>query len=231
MTRPAVSEVTVGIDIGTSSVKAVAADADGNVVARSRVPHEFHVPSPLRFEHDAAKAWHTGPQHALAGLGEVDPRGVSVAAMVPSLTAVDDDGVPVTPGLLYGDERGRTERVTPIAEAGELMEFLRWQAGAETRHARLLDGPSGREPHVERPRHRVDDGCRNRESVVRLDVMGCRPPRGVRRACRPDARDRRVGPGARRCRAAARGVSSRAGRSMRWPSRSSRDARTRATCW
>ena len=49
------SEITVGIDIGTSSVKAVAADADGNVVARSRIPHEFHVPSPLRFEHDAAR--------------------------------------------------------------------------------------------------------------------------------------------------------------------------------
>jgi len=31
------SEITVGIDIGTSSVKAVAADADGNVVARSRM--------------------------------------------------------------------------------------------------------------------------------------------------------------------------------------------------
>ncbi|HYL53122.1 MAG TPA: FGGY-family carbohydrate kinase [Acidimicrobiia bacterium] len=122
------SEVTVGIDIGTSSVKAVAADADGNVVARARVPHEFHVPSPLRFEHDAAKAWHAGPQRALAELGEVNPRGVSVAAMVPSLTAVDDDGLPVTPGLLYGDERGRTERVTPIAEAGELMQFLRWQS-------------------------------------------------------------------------------------------------------
>ncbi len=122
------SEVTVGIDIGTSSVKAVAADADGNVVARSRIPHEVRVPGPLRFEHDAAKAWHTGPQRALAELGEVNPRAVSVAAMVPSLTAVDDDGIPVTAGLLYGDERGHTERVTPIAEAGELMQFLRWQA-------------------------------------------------------------------------------------------------------
>ena len=51
------SEITVGIDIGTSSVKALAADADGNVVARSRIPHDFYVPSPLRFEHDARVAW------------------------------------------------------------------------------------------------------------------------------------------------------------------------------
>lgn len=120
------SEVTVGIDIGTSSVKAVAVDEEGAIVARSRVPHEFYVPSPLRFEHDAAVAWHAGAQQALAELGDVTPRGVSVAAMVPSLTAVDADGIPVAPGLLYGDERGHNARETAIAEAGELMQFLNW---------------------------------------------------------------------------------------------------------
>jgi xylulokinase len=122
------ADLTAGIDIGTSSVKAVAADADGNVVARARIPHEFHVPSPLRFEHDAAVAWHQGPRRALEALGDVELAAVSVAAMVPSLTAVDDAGVPCTPGLLYGDERGHSDRETAIAEAGELMQFLRWQA-------------------------------------------------------------------------------------------------------
>jgi xylulokinase len=123
-----VTELTVGIDIGTSSVKAVAVDADGSVVARSRIAHPFYVPSPLRFEHDAKQAWHEGPRLALDALGPVDARAVSVAAMVPSLTAVDDDGIPCTPGLLYGDERGHGKRVTEVAEAGELMSFLRWQA-------------------------------------------------------------------------------------------------------
>lgn len=120
--------VTVGIDIGTSSVKAIAADDDGNVVARSRIPHEFHVPSPQRFEHDARVAWHDGPQRALEALGDIDPRGVSVAAMVPSLTAVDEAGVPVTPGLLYGDERGHQKKKSNQPERGELAQFLRWQA-------------------------------------------------------------------------------------------------------
>ena len=103
------ASVTVGIDIGTSSVKAIAADDDGHVVARARIPHDFSVPSPQRFQHDAQVAWHDGPRRALEELGDIDARAVSVAAMVPSLTAVDADGVPVTPGLLYGDERGRTE--------------------------------------------------------------------------------------------------------------------------
>ncbi|HEV7524619.1 MAG TPA: FGGY-family carbohydrate kinase, partial [Acidimicrobiia bacterium] len=122
------SELTVGIDIGTSSVKAVAADADGNVVARSRIPHDFSVPSPLRFQHDAVRAWHAGPRAALDALGDVKPLAVSVAAMVPSLTSVDADGVPCAPGLLYGDERGHADRPGTILEAGELEQFLHWNA-------------------------------------------------------------------------------------------------------
>jgi xylulokinase len=121
------ANVTVGIDIGTSSVKAIAADDDGNVVARARIPHDFSVPSPQRFQHDARVAWHDGPQRALEALGDIDARAVSVAAMVPSLTAVDADGVPVTPGLLYGDERGHQEQKTDQPERGELGQFLRWQ--------------------------------------------------------------------------------------------------------
>jgi xylulokinase len=129
------NDVTVGIDIGTSSVKAVAADADGNVVARSRIPHDFFVPSPMRFEHDAAVAWHQGPQRALEALGDISPRGVSVGAMVPSLTAVGDDGVPCAPGLLYGDERGQTGSSANPAESGELAQFMRWHV-AHTPDAR-----------------------------------------------------------------------------------------------
>lgn len=120
------SETTVGIDIGTSSVKAIAADGDGNVVGRARVPHAFRIPTPDRFEHDAAEAWFHGPRAALDALGDVGAVGVSVAAMVPSVAAVGDDGVPVTPGLLYGDERGHTANMGNPTESGEFVAFLRW---------------------------------------------------------------------------------------------------------
>ena len=120
--------VTVGLDIGTSSVKAVAADDDGNVVARARVPHQVRVPAPEQFEHDATVAWRDGPQRALAALGDLDIRGVSVAAMVPSLAAVDAAGVPISPGLLYGDDRGRTgEQPSGSDDAsGGFLGFVRW---------------------------------------------------------------------------------------------------------
>ncbi|MGH8984406.1 MAG: xylulokinase, partial [Acidimicrobiia bacterium] len=122
------TEVTVGIDIGTTSVKAVAADGDGEVVARARVPHRLRVPAPARLEHDAGEAWRRGPRAALDAL-DIDAgsvRGVSVAAMVPSLTAVDAAGIPLAPGLLYGDERGRTTSAGSPAESGELLAFLGW---------------------------------------------------------------------------------------------------------
>jgi len=122
--------VTVGIDIGTTSVKAIAADDDGRVVARARVPHRLLVPAPDRFEHDAVEAWREGPRRALAELGTGDAQAVCVAAMVPSLTAVNDDGVPMTPGLLYGDVRGRTGSRANPAASGEMGAFLRWQASA-----------------------------------------------------------------------------------------------------
>ncbi|HEY7440394.1 MAG TPA: FGGY-family carbohydrate kinase [Acidimicrobiia bacterium] len=122
------SEVAVGIDIGTSSVKALAADPDGSVVASARIPHDIQIPAPDRLQHDADQAWRRGPQSALDALGLEDaPVAVSVSAMVPSLTAVDAEGVPRTPGLLYGDGRGRSEKTggNPI-ENGELLAFLRW---------------------------------------------------------------------------------------------------------
>ncbi|WP_428342237.1 xylulokinase [Mycobacterium sp.] len=122
--------VTIGIDIGSTAVKAVAADEDGRVVARTRIPHELRVPAPDRLEHNADEAWRLGPLTALEQLARPDALAVAVTAMVPSLTAVDAAGRPITPGLLYGDSRGRvadadTDGPFPV---GEAAEFLRWTA-------------------------------------------------------------------------------------------------------
>ena len=117
-------DVTVGIDIGTSSVKAVVANGDGEVLRSARIAHDLSIPSPQRFEHDAARCWYDGPLAALAALGDdVNPVGVSVAAMVPSLTAVDSNERPFGAGLLYGDERGAGGSGLP-GNSGELGRFL-----------------------------------------------------------------------------------------------------------
>ena len=125
-------EVTVGIDIGTTSVKALAVDGDGRVVAHSRVGHELFASHAGELAHPADVAWHDGVLEALARLQsgdgsiDLDIRAVDVAAMVPSLCAVDGRGRPLSPGLLYGDERGAGAGNQADGSSEELVRFLAW---------------------------------------------------------------------------------------------------------
>ncbi|HLX88029.1 MAG TPA: FGGY-family carbohydrate kinase [Acidimicrobiales bacterium] len=129
--------VTVGLDIGTTATKAVAADADGRVLARARVRHKVRAPQLDQLEHDAVRAWRRGPLQALAEVtaSVPEPAGVCVASMVPSLTAVDARGRPITPGLLYTDGRGRqpTADDEDGPDSADVMPdasgFLRWAVG------------------------------------------------------------------------------------------------------
>src|SRR3954449_1446793 len=119
------AEVTVGVDIGTTSVKAVAVDAAGRVVARSRIPHRL-VATADRLRHDPGQAWRRGPRRAVAALGAVRPQAISVTGMVPSLAAVDRRGRPLSDGLLYGDASGRRAERGDLPDlVGDAPEFLR----------------------------------------------------------------------------------------------------------
>ncbi|MDQ2728552.1 MAG: FGGY-family carbohydrate kinase [Actinomycetota bacterium] len=128
--------MTVGIDIGTTSVKAVAVTGTGRVISSCRMPHPVRAPSAGRLEHDAGLAWRQGPRRALEALEETAPVAVAVSAMAPSMAAVDGDGVPVSPGLLYGDERGRGSGGAGSGAPGgadptqstEALGLLRWVA-------------------------------------------------------------------------------------------------------
>jgi xylulokinase len=129
-----VSDVTVGIDIGTTSVKAVAADGRGAVLARASIAHQVRTPAPGCFEHDVDRVWRA---HVLDALDRVAAgravAAVTVAAMVPSLAAVRADGAAAGPGLLYGDRRGErppgpdADPARP-GDSGELLAFLAWHA-------------------------------------------------------------------------------------------------------
>ncbi len=121
--------ITVGIDIGTTSVKALAVDGDGRILARARVPHDVHVPSVEVFEHDARQAWVDGPRQALRDLAVGDVDAVAIVSLVPSCTAVDDAGMPITPGLLYGDHRGQAGRnEADLLNSREFRSMLEWTA-------------------------------------------------------------------------------------------------------
>ncbi len=134
-------QVTIGIDIGTTSVKAVAVDERGDVQTRTRIPHAVNAPSPAVLEHDAAAVWGTSVVEACDAVSAGHRvAGIGLAAMVPSLAAVDSNGVLISPGILYGDHRGHHPD-------GEFVGFLRsleqavpdahgyWPAQAVASHA------------------------------------------------------------------------------------------------
>ena len=120
------ANVTVGIDIGTTSVKAVAADESGEILARVQIRHPLRAPNANVFEHDAGLAWRDGVSAAWAAVSaEHKVSAVTVAAMVPSLCPVDVEGNPIGPGLLYGDARGRPDGIAGD-EGREFKGFAAW---------------------------------------------------------------------------------------------------------
>jgi xylulokinase len=95
-------------------------------------------PEPDVLRHDAKKAWRAGPRKAFEQVtAELEAEGnslagVAVASMVPSMTAVGRQGVPLLPGLLYGDREGRPtedspdDAVVPLGAMPDAEGFLRW---------------------------------------------------------------------------------------------------------
>ena len=158
--------VTVGIDIGSTSVKAVAVDTHGQVVDRCRLPHKLLTPEPDLLEHDAVAAWWRGPRRALRRLSQHEPRAVAVASMTPSLTAVDRRGRPLAPGLLYGDARGR-------GEGGEATGFAQWLVEAAPRATGYWPAPA------------VANVALGAEAVVDIGTAFTSTPEGVPPECVP----------------------------------------------
>ena len=120
------SGLVVGLDIGTTAVKAVVADEAGNIVERHRLPSKLIIGPTGRFEHDAVAIWWEGPRallretlEQLRGSGRGEPQAVAVSAMMPSVAAVDASGRPLGPGLLYGDSRGQGPAQGSDGHAGE----------------------------------------------------------------------------------------------------------------
>ena len=144
---------------------------------------------------------------------------VNVAAMVPSLCAVDAAGAALTPGLLYGDARAAHDRrPRPVAErrAGRLPRLVR-RRGARRR--RLLARAGGGQP---RPRRRGGDrhgDGHDRAAAVRPDRLGPGGGRGRRHDGRPPAADRPRrrgrGPSGRRAARRRRPARGRHGRRLR----------------
>ena len=121
----------VGLDVGTSGVKAVAVSRDGEVLARAERGYPLSTPRPGWAEQDPEDWWEAA-QGALADLG-VEPTSLGLSGQMHGLVLLDRDERVLRPAILWND--GRT-----AAECAEIEERIGFERLVELTGNRALAG-------------------------------------------------------------------------------------------
>ncbi|HIY25312.1 MAG TPA: sugar kinase [Candidatus Brachybacterium merdigallinarum] len=113
----------LGIDVGTSSTKAVLVDAHGTILRTAVREHEVDRPAPGHVEMDAEVWWQEAVSliTELTAPGDARVSAIGVSGMGPCVLLTEADGTPVRPAILYGVD----------TRAGEQIESLTAQLGEE----------------------------------------------------------------------------------------------------
>lgn len=108
------SQVLLGIDVGTGSTKGLLATPDGRIVAQTVRKHELSLPRPGWAEMDAGQIWWAEIVDISRELVKAADGsrivGVCVSGLGPCVLPTDADGRPLRPAIMYGiDMRAATE--------------------------------------------------------------------------------------------------------------------------
>src|SRR5215468_8868693 len=104
----------LGIDLGTSALKALLVDDQQRVLAQASVPFEVSRPRPLWSEQDPEQWW-TATQAAIAELGTTRPgglaavRGIGLSGQMHGATLLDAADRVLRPAILWNDGRSGAE--------------------------------------------------------------------------------------------------------------------------
>jgi xylulokinase len=123
MSHFAIRPAFLGIDLGTSQVKALLTGPDGRVLGRGRAPYKVTVPAPGQAETDPGEWWRaTGiaVREASAAAGDADVVALAVAGQMHGAVLADAAGVPLRPAIVWLDRRAAAE----AARYGELPAVL-----------------------------------------------------------------------------------------------------------
>jgi xylulokinase len=114
-----VADVLVGLDVGTTGVKAIAITHAGDVVASAEEGYPLATPRPGWSEQDP-DAWVRASEAALARLA-VDPVRVGYSGQMHGLVCLDERDRVLRPAILWNDQRTAAE----CAEIEELVGLQR----------------------------------------------------------------------------------------------------------
>jgi xylulokinase len=115
-----VTEALVGLDVGTTAVKALAVGPSGDVLARAQASYPLSTPRPGWAEQDP-EDWWRATQEALAALG-VKPAAIGLSGQMHGLVALGAGDEVLRPAILWND--GRTQAQCDAIEATLGLERL-----------------------------------------------------------------------------------------------------------
>src|SRR6516225_1799013 len=102
------AEVYLGLDLGTSGLKAVALSASGAILARAGAAYPTHQPAAGAYEQDPGD-WLRAVEQATARLAEAVPvgrwRAIGLSGMLPTLVTLGPGGQPTGRAITWQDGR------------------------------------------------------------------------------------------------------------------------------
>jgi xylulokinase len=113
----------LGIDLGTTGVKALLISEDGGVLASATVEYPLLTPQPLWSEQHPGDWWR-GTVEAIqavladAGVAGADVRGIGLSGQMHGMTLLDRDGHVLRPAILWNDQRTAAQCAEIVARAG-----------------------------------------------------------------------------------------------------------------
>lgn len=128
----------LGIDVGTSSIKAMLMKEDGTVVAVKRKTYTISIPKQGWAEQNPEEWWQ-GLIWILAKITEEYPKemecvqGVGLTGQMHGLVAVDIEGKPVRPAIIWMDQRA-------TKQLEDVQEKIPWKEQARVFHNRVFNG-------------------------------------------------------------------------------------------
>jgi xylulokinase len=123
LSKVASPSALLGIDLGTSSVKAVVLDLDGRMRATASAAYPVQNPRPGWAETDPALWWQAvvaAVREAVAGAGAA-PVAIGFSGQMHGLVATGSDGAPLRPAMLWSDARA----VDQLAGYRQLPDLVR----------------------------------------------------------------------------------------------------------
>jgi xylulokinase len=122
----------VGIDVGTTALKALAISETGEVLATCEEEYPLSIPRPGWAEQDPADWWRA-TERALARLDVGEIAGIGLSGQMHGLVALDGAGEVIRPAILWNDQR-------TAAECAEIEERVGFERLVELTGNRALTG-------------------------------------------------------------------------------------------